>query len=485
VDVGSPALQPSDYQSALGVMSQVNDLLLRRRYRDFQAEADVLVRPDLGRHGSTDYSGFEDLVRKGYEAGRAAVPQIRERLAAAGVSDLQPRPAPPAGRPLQGAPIRAVVVRGNQRVDDALIKNTFNIPVGPGYDMRKGLRAFDKVSATGLLERTWLAFEPEGDGVRLALEVREAPANRAELALGYSEWEKARIAVRLRNQNTLGFGEQVELLLAASDAESVAALQLSGGRLLVNGLGYRVRGYAITDKPRFFDAEGDTINRATFERSGVELALRSDLRRWVGVEAGLRLGQVRTRQEAGIDLPQASDPVRVVFASAVYDTLDSLSWPEDGERLAAAGEWSPTGMGATFDYGRLEIEGRMARGLASRLTLQLDAHAGLSEGEVPVYDWYRLGGPVLVPGYAHEELKGARELSGALSFRWKALGEARLLLRAGAGNVWDHASDVRLAGVRYGFGIGAMLPTRVGPVSLELGLGNGGRTLLSFAAGWD
>ena len=41
----------------------------------------------------------------------------------------------------------------------------------------------------------------------------------------------------------------------------------------MGALGYGVRAYANTDKPRFFDAEGDEVNRATFERTGVELAL--------------------------------------------------------------------------------------------------------------------------------------------------------------------------------------------------------------------
>ena len=49
VDIGSPPLEPEDYVSALGVASQVSDILMRRRYLDFAAEADVLVRPDLGR----------------------------------------------------------------------------------------------------------------------------------------------------------------------------------------------------------------------------------------------------------------------------------------------------------------------------------------------------------------------------------------------------------------------------------------------------
>ena len=103
VDIGSPRLEPDDYVSALGVASQVSDLLMRRRYLDFSAEADVLVRPDLGDHSSTDYSGFDELIQKGYEATKASLPAIRAKLAAAGLADLRSRPrGPPRGRLSKG-----------------------------------------------------------------------------------------------------------------------------------------------------------------------------------------------------------------------------------------------------------------------------------------------------------------------------------------------------------------------------------------------
>ena len=119
-----------------------------------------------------------------------------------------------------------------------------------------------------------MEFEPVGGAAStIVLRVKDAPPNRAEVGLGYSEWEKARGSMRLRNQNTLGFGEQVELLLAASDAERVVEASLRGQRLLVLGLGYRVTGYTYLDKPRFFEADGHEINRAQFERNGVDVAL--------------------------------------------------------------------------------------------------------------------------------------------------------------------------------------------------------------------
>jgi len=95
-------MKPEDYESSLGVAQQVSDLLSRRRYLDFAGEADVLVRPDLGDHSPADYSGFDELIAKGYQATKAALPAIREKLAAAGVLDLAGRRRPPRGGTSRG-----------------------------------------------------------------------------------------------------------------------------------------------------------------------------------------------------------------------------------------------------------------------------------------------------------------------------------------------------------------------------------------------
>jgi NTE family protein len=485
VDIGSPPLEPSEYESALGVATQVSDVLTRRRYRDFEAEADVLVRPDLGKHSSTDYSGFDDLIAKAYEATKASLPAIREKLARAGVADLAPRGRGPFARALEGAPIRAVTVEGNERVSERLARRAFNIPLGPGYVMGRGLRAFDKVDATGLFDRTWLEFEPEGDGVEVVLRVKEAAPNRADVGLGYTEWEKARGSIRLRNQNTLGFGEQLELLLAASDAENLMQASLRGDRLFLTGLGYRVRAFSQTDKPRFFDEEGDEINRGRFEREEVEASLASSLERWGLVEAGARFGRVKIRPEAGLEFEESMDQVGALFGGLVLDTLDDLAWPEHGRRIAISGDWNLGGLGAEREYWRAQAEFRTARPLGTRLVAQVDGLAGFSGDDLPAYDWYRLGGVDLLPGYRHEELKGAQALAGALSLRYRLAGQLRLLVRGGAGNVFARAADVSLDGLRWGVGVGLYHPSPIGPVSLEAAVRDGGRTLATLSVGWN
>jgi NTE family protein len=484
IDIGSPPMEPQDYASALGVASQVNDLLTRRRYRDYAAKADVLVRPDLGKHSSTDYSGFDELIEKGYEATKAAIPEIRRALAAAGVSDLAPRARPPQGRPLEGAPIREVVIRGTEKASEPLVRSTFNVPVGPPFSMERGLRAFDKVDATHVVDRTWMAFEPAGDGVRVALVATDASTFRAEAGVGYSEWERARGSVRLRNNNLFGFAEEIEALLSGSDAEARAQVTLRGERLLVTGVGYRVSGYAVKDKPRYFDEDGDELNRALFERLGAEASLRAAPRRWIQIEAGYRVGSVDVKAQPGVDVPAGKDTVSALFGNAEYDTLDDLDWPEAGVRLAGHSEWSPAGLGGDREYWMAWADACYATALGRSLGVTLSGLVGLSGGDLAPYDWYRVGGPSLVPGYRHEELKGAQTIAGGFTFRYRLAGKLRLLARAGAGNVFESRSDVTLSGLRWGLAAGAMYPSPIGPVAVEVGVRDGGGTLVTLAVGW-
>ncbi len=480
VDITSPPPETLDTSFAVG--SQVTDLLTRRRNQDFAAEADLTVRPDLGRLRAADFDRFDALIRAGYEATRAAVPEIRALLRAHGVTDLSPRPAPAAGPALEGAPIAEVVARGPQRASEALLRRLFNVPLGPGYVMERGLRALDKVAASGLLEHAWLEFEEVEGGVRLVLGGSDAAPNQLGLGLGYSEWEKARASLRLRHQNALGFGEQVELLLSGSDALLLARASLRGDRLLVAGLGYRLGASLAADKPRFFDAEGERQGRARFERATASAALEVPFERWGALAAGARFGRVSTFSEPGVPLPEARDTVGELFAELTLDNLDDLLWPQAGGRLVVRAEAALDALGAEHPHRRLDVEARLARALG-RTALDVAGRFATSRDVVPLYDQFRLGGSLL-PGHRQEELKGPHALAFSAGLR-RPLGGSGLqaLVRIGAGDTF--ADRVRVSGLRWGASVGLGYSSRVGPIRLELGVREGGATMVSLGVGRD
>jgi hypothetical protein len=82
-------------------------------------------------------------------------------------------------------------------------------------------------------------------------------------------------------------------------------------------------------------------------------------------------------------------------------------------------------------------------------------------------------------------VKGRQAIAGALSLRMRVVGDLRAIVRGGAGNVFDRASDVSGRGLRWGVGVGAYHPSPIGPVSFEVGTRDGGGVLTSLSVGWN
>ena len=278
--------------------------------------------------------------------------------------------------------------------------------------MERGLRAFDKIDASQLFDWTWQGFE-RGDGVGIVLRVKESAPNRAEIGLGYSEWEKARGSIRLRNQNTLGFGEQLELLLASSDAESLARASLSGSRLFVVGLGYRVAAYASGTSP------GSSLGRARRSTGRASTGRRSISRcaRLSSAGGSSRPGSgsaaSRPSPRTGIDLPASDDRVGALFGLLELDTLDDPGLAGARPQARRQRRVEPRGAGR----GLAVLAGAPSVGSATRARRAVVAagrHGRLSAARLPALRLASAGRVTLLPGYRHEELKGAQALAAAL-----------------------------------------------------------------------
>jgi outer membrane protein assembly factor BamA len=386
-------------------------------------------------------------------------------------------------RTLEGTPIVEIDVEGNERYSERLIRRTFNVPIGPPFDLQKGLKALDKVNATGFFDFVWLDLEPVREGLRIVLRVREGSRNRIEVGARYDEEVRARGIVKLRNLNTLGFGEQTEVLAVASEAETGVGARILSDRLVSPVLGYEVRARSLNEKPRFF-VDGDDVNRAHFRHDDVRLALQRGIKRSWAFDAAMRLGSVTTFEEAGLDFAAAKDEVRTLEVGGVVDSLDDRHYPTRQLRVELKGDWSLPGLGATFEYWKTELQARAAIPLGERVTLQLDGFGGLSGHTLPPYELFRLGGPVLLPGYHVNELWGAQALAASLSVRYRLIKNLRAVARVGAGNVWETRSDISAHALPYGFGLGLYYPTRVGPVTANVGVGRRGEVLVNFAIGY-
>jgi len=481
VDVTSPRLPPERYRDVIGVAAQLSGILQDRANQDYREDADVLIKPDLGSHSFNDYTDIDELIAYGYEAGVSAIPEILRRLGE-GAPPEAPAIARRPGPALGGRPINEIVVDGNRRISEEVIRRVFNVPLAVPFDVRKALLALDKLHATGLFDHCWLDFEEAGPGLRIVLRVREAPLTRAEVGASYDEATRTRGVVKLRQRNVLGFGEEAEMSLWGSDAGTGLRGRLLGDRFFTPALGFEMALRAESEKPRFF-TDGDSLNRARFRRLGAAFDLHRSLKRWGLVQAGFRFGEVKTYRRSGLPFESGTDAVSAVAGALVVDTRDDADLPEWGGLAALRFDQSLPGLGADRDYRRLSGTGHLARRLGSRGVWEARAFVGLAGGEVPPYDLFRVGGPDLVPGRDIDELWGAQAVAASLALRLRAFAQLRVVGRVGAGQVFASRDAVRLADLPLGGGLGLAYPTRLGPVRLDVGLRRGGSALVTFAIG--
>jgi NTE family protein len=168
----------------------------------------------------------------------------------------------------------------------------------------------------------------------------------------------------------------------------------------------------------------------------------------------------------------------------IYDNLDDRYFPTARLRLELRGERSLEGLGVTHAYWRTQAVGLGAFPIGRRTVVQIDGMLGLSGEDLPVYDRFRIGGPTLLPGYRSDERWGAQAAAAAVSVRRRLLGLVHGVARAGAGDVWATRDEMGLEGLRYGFSLGLLYPTRLGPAALDVGVRKSGDVLLTVSVGY-
>jgi hypothetical protein len=108
----------------------------------------------------------------------------------------------------------------------------------------------------------------------------------------------------------------------------------------------------------------------------------------------------------------------------------------------------------------------------------------MAGSQAPEYDFFRVGGPELVPGRSREELWGRWAGAAGVGFGVRLGLSWRIVARAGAGNAWDRQQDVKLSDLRAGASLGAAHSTPLGPLAVDLGLG-AGRLQVSVTLGFQ
>ena len=447
---------------------------------------DVLLQPDMGDIGPTDFNRMGEAIRLGEQQART----LLEKYPMLQLPPDEYAAYVKARRQVPIAPVRVdfVTVEGNQKIPTDRILARFSVQPGTAWNLQAidaGLRRIYDLGYFQSVDASLVTTDGQA-GIRLSVKEKAWQPNYVQFGLHIADDFEGGSVYEL-------LGDYTRAEINDMGAEWRNQFEIGNSRYLYSEF-YQPVDYS----GRFFVApQAEYLNQTFDVFSGEDrIAEYSVVFPHAGLDFGVTFGNAG---EARVGLiyghvvaePRIGDPAilpsyRNTLTGARLrlnlDTFDNISFPSTGSYLFVNGFFPRRALGSDINYNKLNTTFGQAFGSESDPVLFM-AEAGSSLGtQLPPYEQFGLGGFLSLAGRRQGQLRGDRVLDAHLIYAHRAstlptgLGKG-LYLGAGldAGNVWQDGQRADLGDVQYGASLFLGADTVLGPLYLGLGAGKGGR----------
>ncbi|MCX5828526.1 MAG: patatin-like phospholipase family protein [Deltaproteobacteria bacterium] len=543
VDIGTPLRTREGLNSPTSITAQVMTILIQRNVQtqlQTLKPEDILIQPQLGNLGTTDFSKVSEAMNIGQDAAK----QFTDRLTRLAVppENFQVYLARQRQQPVELPKIDYVKVEIKSQIipADAKImtptkgKNADDINLDLSAKLKQMTGIPTIVENRSKVSPKVLEAQIETKaGEKLDLETLNKDINRL---YGLDTFERVDFHLAKKDGKTGLIFDPVEKswgptylrfsLSLADDFKGENSYTI-GGRITrteINSLGAEWRNQLqIGDLPRLFSEFYQPLDFGT----RYFIAPRIDYREWNanvfdsnsgnviaeyrikellgGLDMGrtfgnwgeFRLGLFRgygaTRLNVGDPTlwPTESFNVGGITSSFSYNTLDDFNFPLRG---AAGGAKVISGipeMGSDNKFAGIDISGLAAKTWGKITVIPKIFYRGVIDGNGEIQDSYTIGGFMNLSGYRPEELSGQHVgLAEIICYRnmgTVGLGDFHTALYLGfsaeAGGAWQNRSDITLSSLIYAGSVFVGANTFIGPAYLAYGFAEGGRQTVGLFIG--
>lgn len=487
VNVGTPLADRSELKSAFGVMGQMVNLLTEQNVKRSIAsltDADVLITPDLHEFSSADLNESRQIIDRGREAAQKAAEVLRRFARPKAEWAAWNRSREAGIRPAQLTDrhsIGEIRVAGRSAAAERLLTQS-GLADNRTMERREIDDAMRKAWAGGEFETVNYRFEPGPRGMEtLVIEPRGRKRGDSMVRIGgsvQSDFDNDStfnllFAHDWGNLNEWGGRWRNEVQFGATQLLRSELYQPLG----VGSFWFVMPSAEITRLENDLYADGDAVatRQDTTIEGSVLLAREFSRLGYAGLEFGWT--SVRTKDRVGRAQNDGDDGGSSPFAGVVMliDTLDSVSFPTQGVRLAGSARRYREHMGdndSAFIY-----EGEM---LVPWSWGDWTATGRARIGRASSPGAFRLGGASTLPGAPYGRWSGSRLEYARLGLDHKVPLLSSLLHQPvwfgggyAAGRAWsddaprslDNASDKWHQSVFLQLGIDSL----VGPIFFSFG----------------
>jgi NTE family protein len=422
----SAGLEPvENLGSAVAILMQTITFQMALSTAEQRRRCDVVIEPDAEGLAAFAFGRADEFIRRGEEAARAKLPELRALRARAGA-----RPAPADRAPTPRTADSVLVSRVEVRTPDGgeaaerIVRRALALPDGAWATPGALDEAVKRAYATDLFEQVTYRLEDSEDGTAAVFEASGNPQDRLGFGFRYDDRANAALLFSATVHNLLDYGSVSRVELRLGEEFQVRGQHLRGrgvsGAFSLGLMG----GYTRATLDVF---DGD-------ERVAEVRSETSELSAFVGAALGRNalVGALLTAEHSrGVTSVAPLDTAQsLTFASAsavlFRETHDHPVFPTHGSRLFVKSEWSDRVVsGVGFSHHVFDLQRAIRLGDATALRLRATTGAATGRDDLPLSRVFFLGGaaPATVYPATHPPFLGLRPQ--------QRFGSAVGLLRAG------------------------------------------------------
>ena len=424
VNLGTPLLKGDEINSLFAVSAQMVNILTEQNVRASLAElgpGDVLISPKLGDISSGSFDRAADAIVVGEEAAKAQIDELR-RLSVP-EADYLARLREIHTAPQRAYRISKVQIDPMKHVNPASLAGEFETQPDTEVTRAQLERDVRRIYSRGDFESVSVRVLRDSEGNIALFEPREKSWGPHYVRFGLS--------MTTTGASDAGFtlvARSSQTALNSAGAEWVNQFQL--GRI---GAFLSEFYQPFSAGSRWFVAPRVTLKRASSNLylGDSDIALYRTSSTTAGVDLGrsiprigetrfgLLAGRLESKMAIGLPvLPNESFRIGAWTARLDIDKLDNINFPNSGQRLRLDVLGSRTGLGADSSYTRVVLDWAGAYTWRNNsFSARLSFARGLGDGEIPVFDTFKLGGFQYLSGYGLDRFRARDITFGTIGYR--------------------------------------------------------------------
>ncbi len=392
--------------------------------------------------------------------------------------------------------IRDVLVSGNKKTHDYVIKREFSFQKGKVFNWKPVATALQNTYATQLFKRVGVDVRSDSSGNMLKVKVAEKASVLLRIGGKFDTDRRAQAYLEFGDDNFLGRGVRAMLAARFGNRDGRLALNIRNDRIWMTYFTFAANVYRSWELNTYRGWDG-VRGGYREERTGLRLQIGQQVRRIGQLVFELRQENIKDSQWRGEFSQPLDIELRTFALRAVTDKRDRIDFPTKGifnHWAFESGNRFVLETKELYTKALVNLEGYYTfRGVN---TWHLRAFVGLGDRTLPFSENFRLGGMDSFYGLSSNEYFGRQMVLASAEYRFQLplhLAPGNFIfkkfffsVRYDFGGIWENPALVFSSEDFFsGFGAAFSMQTLFGPMHLAYGRTTRGAQEFYFSLGFN